>query len=214
MDYASISSKKTGGDPHRSRGRRAELARVYFAGVRGAYGKGSGPGCRRWTVQQHNRGHTHAHTRQAITRPQYTRLYTRPIYRPYSIDTHRTQPQQHPAPGPPGTPARRAFSFCPLTPSTRPARHTSPAGLFFLPFNARGHARIHAAFTTRIKREAQRPAGRPDGEKVLCAFLSVCGFRSPKIFLGFKNFFGVPPPVTPKRRGGAKNLFTNCLHEK
>lgn len=198
-NYNSPAETAGNGDPHRSRGRRAELARVYFAGVRGAHGKGSGPGRRRWTVQQHNRGHAHAHTRQAITRPHYTRLYTRHIYRPYSIGTHRTQPQQHPAPA---------------TPSTRPARHTSPAGLFFLPFNARGHARIHAAFTTRIKREAQRPAGRPDGEKVLCAFLSVCGFRSPKIFLGFKNFFGVPPPVTPKRRGGAKNLFTNCLHEK
>ena len=76
-----------------------------------------------------------------------------------------------------------------------------------MPFNARGHARIHAAFTTRIKREAQRPAGRPDGEKVLCAFLSVCGFRSPKIFLGFKIFFGVPPPVTPSLTGTYEIYF-------
>ena len=193
-DYNSPAETAGNGDPSRSRGRRAELARVYFAGVRGAYGKGSGPGRRRWTVQQHNRGHAHAHTRQAITRPHYTRLYTRPIYRPYSIDTHRTQPQQHPAPGPPGTPARRAFSFCPLT---REAMH---------------------AYTRLLLRALNaRPSGQPAapmGEKVLCAFLSVCGFRSPKIFLGFKNFFGVPPPVTPKRRGGAKNLFTNCLHEK
>lgn len=193
-DYNSPAETAGNGDPSCSRGRRAELARVYFAGVRGAYGKGSGPGRRRWTVQQHNRGHAHAHTRQAITRPHYTRLYTRHIYRPYSIGTHHTQPQQHPAPGPPGTPARRAFSFCPLT---REAMHAYTR-LLLRALNARPSG----------------PPAAPMGEKVLCAFLSVCGFRSPKIFLGFKNFFGVPPPVTPKRRGGAKNLFTNCLHEK
>ena len=169
---------------------RAECTSLYFAGRARAHGeRRAGRSCRRA-----GEGHARAHTRQAITRPQYTRLYTRPIYRPYSIDTHRTQPQQHPAPGPPGTPARRAFSFCPLT---REAMH---------------------AYTRLLLRALNaRPSGQPAapmGEKVLCAFLSVCGFRSPKIFLGFKNFFGVPPPVTPKRRGGAKNLFTNCLHEK